>query len=232
MDKAKIYIMRNFPFLRKILREARDFKYRIQSPQRIFSQIYINNDWGDKESYSGPGSNLEQTREIRLLLPAIIREFKVNSLLDVPCGDYFWMNKVALNVEYIGGDIVPELIVNNQRRYGNSQHKFINMNLLQDALPKTDLILCRDCFVHFSFFHIFESLKNIKASQASYLLTTTFINRERNEDIPTGKWRSINLQKPPFNFPSPIKLVDEKCPVKGFEDKNLGLWQIKDLPIT
>lgn len=231
MNKAKVYLKQKFPFLIKLRQEARDLHFRLRSPQLIFSEIYHDNKWEDRETLSGPGSNLEQTREIRSLFPEFIKELNVKSLLDVPCGDFFWMKMIELDVEYIGGDIVPDLIEKNQTQYGSSHHRFIRLNLIQDPLPRSDLILCRDCLVHLSFSHIFDSLKNIKASGSKYILTTTFINRERNEDIPTSsKWRPLNLQKPPFNFPLPVSLIDEKCPIEGFEDKNLGLWEIKDIP--
>ena len=230
MNQKKKYLANKFPNLYKFLREARDITLRIQSPQRIFSQIYRNNAWGDIESLSGSGSNFEQTKEVRSLLPDIIKEFKIRSILDIPCGDFNWMKLVALDIEYIGGDIVCDLILQNKIKYENSYRKFMRLDLIHDELPTTDLILCRDCFVHFSNSHILESLKNIMASKSKYLFVTTFIKHEISEDIPTGKWRSINLQKPPFYFPSPIRLLDEKCNYDGFDDKNLGLWKIEDLP--
>lgn len=141
------------------------------------------------------------------------------------------MKLIDLNVNYIGADIVPELIAKNQAQYRNLRRSFMKLDLIKDSLPQSDLVFCRDCLVHLSFSHIFSSLKNIKASGSMYILTTTFTSRGNNEDMPTSKWRTINLQKPSFNFPQPISLIDEKCPVKGFKDKHLGLWRIDDIPV-
>ncbi len=140
------------------------------------------------------------------------------------------MKSVGLDIDYIGGDIVDELIQDNQRRYGGDGRRFMHLDLLQDELPPVDLILCRDCLVHFSYQHIFRAIKNVKHSCSRYLLTTTFVGREANEDIPTGGWRPINLQRPPFCFPVPLKLIDEQCPDNEYRDKHLGLWKTVDTP--
>jgi hypothetical protein len=93
------------------------------------------------------------------------------------------------------------------------------------------MILCRDCLVHLSDKHIKYTLINFKKSKSKYLLTTTFCLLSENRNIRTGDWRPINLQLPPFSFPEPIMLIDEKCPDDGGFRKSLGLWQLKDIKI-
>jgi hypothetical protein len=41
------------------------------------------------------------------------------------------------------------------------------------------------------------------------------------------------LQLPPFNFPKPLKLIDEKCTEYNgkFADKHLGLWLLNDIKL-
>jgi hypothetical protein len=97
-------------------------------------------------------------------------------------------------------------------------------------LPRADLVLCRDCLVHLSYAHTLCALNNIRASGSKYLLTTTYSGRDRNSDVPTGSWRPIDLQLPPFQLPAPIRLIDEECPLEGFRDKRLGLWRVADVP--
>ena len=94
------------------------------------------------------------------------------------------------------------------------------------------MLFCRDCFVHFSYSDIYFALDNIKQSKITYLLTTTFPDCESNEDITTGDWRLLNLEKPPFNFPTPLRLINEQCSEGGglYQDKSLGLWQVQDIP--
>src|SRR5690348_12469744 len=124
-------------------------RYR-QSRENIFRDIYAQNLWGDQESVSGPGSNLERTSAFRAELPPLLKAIGVRTLLDAPCGDYNWMREVELEVErYIGVDIVPELIEQNQRQYETATRSFLHRDLVLDRMPRADAILCRDGLVHF-----------------------------------------------------------------------------------
>jgi hypothetical protein len=203
------------------------------SRQDTFRRIYRANHWAGKDSVSGEGSGRSQTQQIERDLPLLLLELNVRTLLDIPCGDFGWMQRVDLPVAaYIGGDIVPELIAQNQAQYGSKQQRFVVLDLVKDPLPEADLLFCRDCLVHQSFADIFQALTNIQKGQITYLLTTTFPACEANEDIITGDWRVLNLEKPPFHFPPPLRLLNEGCTEGGglFEDKSLGLWKVQDLP--
>ena len=182
------------------------------------------------DSLSGPGSDLAQTAAVRRRLPELLRELQCSSLLDLPCGDFYWMNTLELDIDYVGGDIVAELIARNQQQYAGARRAFRRLDLQQDDLPATDFVLCRDCLVHFSNREVTLALRNIKRSGSRYLLTTTFINRDRNSDIVTGKWRPLNLQRAPFGLPAPIELIDEAHPVRRYRDKQLGLWKFDAIP--
>jgi hypothetical protein len=175
----------------------------------VFTNIFERDAWGGNFSVSGPGSDPDQTREIISELPILFRDLNISTLLDVPCGDFSWMSMVDLaDIKYIGGDIVKELIQSNVDRHIRKDIQFQSLNLITDKLPKADLILCRDCLVHFSFKDIFACLHNICSSQAEYLLTTTFLNRRTNQNITTGQWRTLNFEISPFNFPEPLRLIN------------------------
>ena len=105
------------------------------------------------------------------------------------------------------------------------------LSLLKDVLPKVDIILCRDCLVHFSYKDIFTAINNICRNDSKYLLTTTFPLRIANRDITTGEWRVINLCASPFNFPVPLRIINEHCTEGNgiYSDKSLALWRINDI---
>ncbi|MBI5728043.1 MAG: class I SAM-dependent methyltransferase [Ignavibacteriales bacterium] len=205
-----------------------------KSVEEKFSFIHENNFWGGNNSVSGEGSDSAQTAAIRSALPKIFSAYNINSLLDIPCGDFNWMKTMDLSMlEYTGADIVREIVDKNNCLFVSSNKKFLKLNLIQDALPQVDLVFCRDCLVHLSFADIHSSLKNIYRSGAKYLLTTTFTGCKVNEDIVSGDWRILNFMKYPFNFPEPLVLLNENCTEGNgtFADKSLGLWVVSELPI-
>ena len=199
-----------------------------------FSEIYEKNIFGGQVSRSGEGSDLVQTEIIRRELPRIVNEFGIKTLLDAPCGDWCWMKEVDLGVDqYIGVDIVDAMIARHKAEFGSSSRAFQSLNLADDALPKADLIFSRDCLVHLTFEDAFKIIANFKRSGSKYLLTTTFVDRKRNNDLvgDDGFWRPLNMQVAPFNFPQPILLVNESCSEEAgqYPDKSLGLWLLSDI---
>jgi SAM-dependent methyltransferase len=201
--------------------------------QKRFSLIYEDNIFEGKQSRSGEGSDMVQTAEIRRVLPELMRELQIKSFLDAPCGDWFWMKETPLGVDkYIGADIVEKLIEDNRQKFSDEKHEFICRDLAKDDLPCVDLIFCRDCLVHLNYADVMKVLENFKRSGSKYLLTTTFAGRAENKDL-VGKdiWRTLNLQVAPFNFPQPVKLINEQCTEADckFTDKSLGLWLLADI---
>jgi SAM-dependent methyltransferase len=197
-----------------------------------FRDAYLANVWGDPESVSGPGSGVARTAVFREEIPRLLRDLRATSLLDAGCGDFNWMRLVALPVErYLGVDVVPELVEQNSRRHADAKHAFMLADFTRAALPRMDVILSRDCLVHFAFGDVRAALRNFARSGARWLLTTTFVGERENADIETGGWRPLNLQRPPFNFPAPDRVIDEQCLHSGgiYVDKRLGLWRLEEL---
>ena len=196
----------------------------------MFTRIKKNNYWGSDESVSGGGSTLVQTQKLIVELSKLLQNKEIKSMIDIPCGDFNWMQKVNLdNIRYTGADIVDELICENIQKYEANNIKFQVLDIIRDPIPANDLIFIRDCFVHLSYNDIFKAIANIKKSGCKYLLTTTFTDRHSNYDIITGEWRPLNFQNKPFLFPTPEHILIEDC-TEGdgeFIDKSMGLWRIE-----
>ncbi len=215
------------------------FRNRAEKGERFttaeaFAHIYRTNLWAGRDSVSGEGSGPVQTAVIRRELSDILKEFNVHVFLDLPCGDFGWMNSMELPVDaYIGGDIVEDLVRRNGELYGNAKREFMVIDITGGPLPGADLLFCRDCLVHLSFEDIRKALRTIRGSAIRHILATTFSECEKNDDIVTGDWRVINLERPPFNFPKPIRLINEGCTEGGgaYGDKSLGLWEVASLPV-
>lgn len=194
----------------------------------IFTGYYHRNHWGNDESRSGPGSDMFHTKTIRAELPSLLKRYGIKSMLDLPCGDFYWMQHVDLKgVQYIGADVVEPMIADNRKQFAGPDRSFEVLNLLEDDLPQVDLIFARHVLFHFSYEKIHAALHHIKASGSKYLMTSTH-PRGKNINIATGRSFHINLQAQPFGFPEPVACINDYS--WGHPVCYMALWKIEDLP--
>jgi hypothetical protein len=199
----------------------------------LFTNYFNNNSWNGKESLSGPGSDYEQTKFLIPELNVLLKRLDIKTILDVPCGDFNWMKMVNLNdITYHGGDIVDKVVALNNKKYKSDNISFSSIDIVNDLLPKYDMIMVRDCLVHLNTEEVFKALQNIKKSKSKYLLTTNFTWKhiENNKEIKTGDWRRINLEEHPYNFKRPEEIIIEGNIQSHDRDKTMSLWLIKDIP--
>ena len=196
------------------------------SVKEKFTEIYENNLWCSPESVSGGGSEMQNTKVIRRELPVLLQKFGIKSILDIPCGDWNWMKDVDLcGASYIGADIVEPLIGLNKANYTNIDFRVLD--LINDTLPKVDLIFVRDCLGHLSNDNVSLALRNCQESGSKYLLATSFTKWDMNPDVENGGWKCINLMIPPFQL-NPIYLINEDCQegYPHYNDKCMILFQL------
>ena len=208
--------------------------------QRFFESVYANNLWASHESRSGKGSELEATAPLRQELTAVLHYFGIRSMLDLPCGDFHWMQHVDLaGIRYIGADIVPDIVANNQQRFGNADRQFVHADLVSGPLPKADVVFCRDCMIHCTLELIQKSLQTLLTSGATYVFLThdnslirylahanCNVDLEPLENGVNYLYRTVNFTLPPFSFPPPLHFINE-----GFWDhcKTMALWRTDTL---
>jgi len=206
--------------------------------KRKFTQVYNLNSFHGSQSVSGRGSDIDQTQIIESELPKLLKSLSIDSILDIPCGDQNWLKRIDISfLNYTGADIVSEIVKVNNSLFLSSKKKYICIDITQVIPPHSELVLCRDLLVHLNTREIRRALRNIKASGAIYLLTTTFTNNRDYKNLPFFTrgvgWRPINFQLDPFNFPQPINIINEEC-TEGefkFQDKSLALWKLCELNI-
>jgi len=195
-----------YPWTRILSMPMRRRVFSLTDTASVFTQIYECNWWGSGESVSGTGSTLAYTTNLRQKLPEFFEKFSVHKVFDAPCGDFNWMRHVvrSCEIDYVGGDIVPQLIQRNSTMYQSERTRFVVANVITDKLPQADLWICRDCLIHFSFNDILATFENFTRSEIDYLLTTTHLNANgfKNLDIRTGDARLIDLFSAPFFLPS------------------------------
>jgi hypothetical protein len=194
--------------------------------KNIFTDIVSNRRW-DPSVPCGSGSSLEYTLLLRQALPKFLARHQINSMIDVPCGDFSWMSLVpfAPEFQYIGGDIVEFMIENNQKTW--PQKQFRVFDLTQDALPDVDLLFCRDCLFHLSEHDLSQVFDNIRSSNVKYVMTTSYISGHfNNHNIVTGGFRPISLEHTPFNLPAPLDSLEDGP--TGAVVRKMCLWKRQD----
>ncbi len=208
-----------------------NFILKKYNSKKKFNLIYKTNYWKSSftGSRSGRGSDLETTFKIRESLMKFISDQNIKSILDIPCGDYYWMSKLDLNkLIYIGADIVKELVKNNNKKYKNPNINFLTLDIVKDKLPNVDLIFSRDCLVHLDNEEITLALNNVKKTGSIYFATTIFEKNFNNDTSAlSDNWRPINLTKKPFNLNTPDFIIDDSN--NNQLDKKIAIWKISNL---
>jgi SAM-dependent methyltransferase len=185
---------------------------RLRGPQRIFTDVYLNNKWGGEPGtfYSGSGSYESFVAQYAALVREFIEANKIDSIVDLGCGDFAVSQKIVTpGVRYVGVDIVEPLIARNNQLFGSSNVSFICLNIIKSDLPDGTLCIVRQVLQHLSITHIRTLLKALHKYR--YIIITEHHPSDRdvriyNKDIPTGfdthlRWgSSVHLGQPPFDI--------------------------------
>lgn len=143
-----------FDYLRQLFAPREELPDESE-PRNYFTRIYDKNLWSGEESLSGIGSEGEPAAQKVELFHTLIDEFGVSSLLDLGCGDFYWMQDIApLFTRYHGVDVVKHIVRRNQRRYGRNQVTFQCIDLAtakgqrQLKFTNPDMVATLDVFGH------------------------------------------------------------------------------------
>jgi hypothetical protein len=163
-------------------------QYGHLSVAEAFTQTYRNKLWGGMEGdefFSGFGSLDKFAAPYVEWLTRFIAERDIQTIVDLGCGDFRIGQKICsdISVNYIGVDIVSDLIAFNQHRYGTATASFRCANIIEDELPEGDLCLIRQVLQHLSNAQISRVLANCR--KFPYLLVT--------EDVYCGRRMRPNL---------------------------------------
>lgn len=168
----------------------------------------------------GLGSTVESTRIIKDYIEKVVKSFDIKTVSDAPCGQYnLWMKDVDYgNAKYIGYDINDEIIKMNSEEFPKIEFK--ELDIVNEILPKTDLIICKDCLFHLTNDYALCAVNNFRKSGSKYLLCTNHNNIRRNKEIPEINrkygFRELNIMLHPFNIGKPIEFLHEPMWKKEF----------------
>ena len=169
----------------------------------LFTNTYMVNKWGSGESRSGPGSTLAYTESIRRIILELI-EGGVETIWDCSCGDWNWMKEISDRLpNYVGNDIVEELIRVNSEKFGGDRVRFRCGDMLSGLKElgdsSIDLILCRHTLEHLPTEYSIEVVREIRRVSKRALITSN--THQGNSSIqPNGSnARVINLEKDEYH---------------------------------
>jgi SAM-dependent methyltransferase len=190
--------------------------------RQIFQTIYKNRLWGDdaqSKFFSGVGSRGDAVFTYVEKMSALIQRYATELgrppvVVDLGCGD-FQVGAALLSklpdIEYIGCDIVPELITHNNKAFGADRISFRSIDIVLDPLPAGDICLVRQVFQHLSNKEISTILKRLGAYKLIYVTEGQPQHRigpanpdkaagaDVRFDWATGRGRGVELDLPPYN---------------------------------
>jgi SAM-dependent methyltransferase len=168
----------------------------------VFQQIYETNYWGFG---SGHGSLPKVTKGYRSFIENFIRENQILTVVDVGCGDWQFSRLIDwYKADYLGLDVVPKLIRQNQTRHGRPGIRFeLSPEKLSDV-PGGGLLLAKDVLQHLPTALVQEFLVEV-IPRFRFALITNGVQpaHKLNQEIAIGSWRPLDLRLPPYSCAVP-----------------------------
>jgi SAM-dependent methyltransferase len=205
---------------RRVKAAVRNWRNRDLTAQQVFTQVYAEKMWGEGQDqfYSGPGSNEEAAKPYADFVTHFIAENKIQSVVDLGCGDFRVGRMIATAcAQYTGVDVVEPLIVDNNRRFGCETISFRCLDITTDELPDADLVLIREVFQHISNAQIVATLTRLKKYKFALFtdvqpvsLSGYAVNKDKVHGASSRLTHQscLQLERPPFNVRD-IRLVFE-----------------------
>lgn len=213
--------------------------------QDAFREVYHKNVWGSSESKSGPGSEHDSVlvRGTIKTICDVIRQYLTDkteiTLSDIPCGDFNWIHLLFIaildtthvtKITYFSYDIVPDikndwLTLDDRIKQHNLNVVLIpfqQLDLRNHSPSPTDIVLCKELFIHLSLDDIQKCLVSIQRSGSMLCVFSDhdgFDNTEL-EYSSLGICREVCLVKPPFCL-QPVLYHEPESGTKAFFCKNI-----------
>ncbi|MBS0558658.1 MAG: class I SAM-dependent methyltransferase [Proteobacteria bacterium] len=191
------------------------------SNERVFGAIYRERLWGEpaetaRPYYSGDGSYDPSVESYAALVWRVIAENKVESVLEIGCGDFSVASRYAAACkDYLGIDVVDELVAFNRARHGSGKVRFLHADATRAELPAADLCIVRQVFQHLSNRDIAAILRNTRGCRlllvTEHLPSVAKLRRPNMDkracpDVRVTFGSGVYLDRPPFNLPVEVLL--------------------------
>ncbi|MGD0142845.1 MAG: class I SAM-dependent methyltransferase [Rhizomicrobium sp.] len=169
------------------------------SHKDVFNRIYSNDLW---RHGSGAGSTEKNTVSYRWFIQNFIRSNNILSVVDIGCGDWQFSRLIDWgHTKYLGLD-VSDVVLANTTKFSRPGIEFREMDALTDPLPTAELAIVKDVLQHWGNDDILNFIPKLSAFRMA-LITNSFHPaglQDKNKDIPTGGWRTVDLAAEPFKL--------------------------------
>lgn len=155
--------------------------------------------YGPGGTGSGDGSSVTYTEGYRSFLEAFMREHKIQSVLDLGCGD--WQSSQFIDwgtASYTGVDEVPALIDRLNASYSGAGvcRRFRHSDAWHSR--DADLLICKDVVMHLPNDEVSEMCAHFV--RYDHALITYDFAEPPNADCERGGYRALDMTAPPFNL--------------------------------
>lgn len=187
-------------------------RYGKMTTEETFSEIYRRGLWGGG---SGTGSDERFSKAYCDFVVRFALERRVKRVVDIGCGDFRVGRRIAeAGFEYIGVDVVQEIIQRLQSQFGGEGITFLCLDAITENPPAADLCLIRQVLQHLSNAEIARVLDNCRHYPQTLVTEHLPVGRNiiPNKDKPHGpdtrvyEHSGVFLDEPPFSLPTEIML--------------------------
>ncbi len=168
----------------------------------VFQRIYQRNLWGFG---SGHGARPRVTKGYRAFVENFIRENAVTSVVDFGCGDWQCSRLIDwTGADYLGLEVVPELVRRNQARYGRPGIAFAPSPDRLAEVPRADLLLVKHVLQHWPTRLVQDFIVEVVPKFRSALITNSVEpSHTLNSEIALGEWCALDLRRAPYGYDVP-----------------------------
>lgn len=212
--------------------------------EAVFSGIYERSFWGSNmnpayRGSSGSGSDPDYNRPYIEWLRDLIRDRKIQTVVDLGCGDFRCGPLIYndLNVSYTGLDVYRPLIESLQTEYPDYTFRHLDFFTDLEEIPPGDLCILKDVLQHWSNQDITVFLESlIRSKKFRWILICNCAQQKRVKNIKTGYHRQLSISFRPLSQFSPtvqltyetkeVSLID--CAALARTEEPLALDHLQD----
>ena len=190
--------------------------------EKIFTQIYEKNAWGNNNNNeykgsSGGGSSIEYNINTYIpFLKKFIIENNIKSIVDLGCGDFRCGRLIYddLDISYTGYDTYKKVIDYNNKETNKDMPKysFIHLDFYnnKDIIVNSDMCILKDVIQHWSLDNIYNFLDFlVENKKFKYILICNCCDQKSNNtNIKDGNFRELSCDYLPLKKYNPIKLYN------------------------